>query len=290
MFPPKPHDTIKKPERLREKRRMTICIGLLASDGVVIAADREEGDGYLKNDRGKIRLSCRLRGPNGSIAITGAGDGPSLDEVSKLMGDVFCSQDERTSDDTIAALHNEHCRYYRKKVIPFAPSPSDRPDYALIIGCMDGQTLGKKLFYTSKLAFNETNDYEAVGIGASVANTWLWRLYDRVPIVSAVKLAAYIIYQVKNSVGGCGLGTDIIPLRSNRILESVPREVVRKWEDTFRFFPSLERNIFHYCIGVDIKEDLLFRTKLGKQAIDAGIENIRNALTPPAVEKSKGQP
>ena len=68
---------------------MTIAIGILASDGVIIAADREEGDGYLKTDRGKISQVFRGLFPAGSIAVTGAGDAAALDEVSNLITDAF---------------------------------------------------------------------------------------------------------------------------------------------------------------------------------------------------------
>jgi 20S proteasome alpha/beta subunit len=49
--------------------------------------------------------------------------------------------------------------------------------------------LGKSLFATSKLSFNESSDYEAVGVGATVANNWLERLYDYMPVSCAIRLA-----------------------------------------------------------------------------------------------------
>ena len=63
---------------------MTIAVGILASDGVVIAADREEGDGYLKTDTGKVSQTFKGTAPIGSIAITGAGTGPYLDEAASI--------------------------------------------------------------------------------------------------------------------------------------------------------------------------------------------------------------
>jgi hypothetical protein len=37
------------------EERVTIAIGLLASDGILIATDREESDLYQKIDQGKVR-------------------------------------------------------------------------------------------------------------------------------------------------------------------------------------------------------------------------------------------
>ena len=75
---------------------MTICIGILASDGIVIAADREEGDGYVKTDQGKISTATRLIFPVGSIAVTGSGWGSYLDEVAERLRDKFCDIAEST--------------------------------------------------------------------------------------------------------------------------------------------------------------------------------------------------
>ena len=64
ISPPKPlprHTPRPKPQRLPERKRMTICIGIVASDGVVIAADREESSGDFKNDTGKILHTFRGR-------------------------------------------------------------------------------------------------------------------------------------------------------------------------------------------------------------------------------------
>lgn len=280
------HPSVK---RLPARKGMTIVIGMVAQDGIVVAADREEGNEYLKNDMGKIRATLRGREPHGWIGIGGAGDGPSCDEISILLSDCFCAEKERTSTEAKEALIAEHRSYYEKIVLPFASATQiSCPDYALIIGCLMGQT-GKCLFATSKLAVNPVDDYEAVGVGATVARTWLGRLYDRMPVIAAVKLAAYVIYQVKNSVSGCGLGTDIIILHPQQLIGRINPEAIRHWEESFRYFPSLERHIFGYCVGLEPSPKFL-RTKPDRQSIDAGIENLRSALMQSDVEKSTQEP
>jgi 20S proteasome alpha/beta subunit len=271
---------------------MTICIGILASDGVVIAADREEGDGYLKNDRGKIYQAFRGSIPTGSIAVTGAGDGPSLDGICNLMANAFSDErDDPGFDAAEKALVETHRKYYHETIMPFSLQPQlERPDYSLIVGCVGGG-LGKKLFSTSRLGFNSSGDYEAVGVGASVANTWLGKLYDYLPLRHAVKVAAYVIYQVKTSVGGCGLGTDIAIVKPDRpIPETVAPATIRKWEDAFRYLQTLERNVFHYCLGVDeTQEQHLMRSATGKEPINSQLEDIRKMFMPLVAQKSTGQ-
>jgi 20S proteasome alpha/beta subunit len=277
---------------------MTIAMGIRASDGIVIAADREEGDGYLTNERGKILQTFRGRNPVGWIGIAGAGDGPAIDEVTKLLTDAFCADAERSADELKAALCNEHRAYYKKTILPFARhSQLERPDYSLLIGCLEGGG-GKSLFFTSRLSFNESNDYEAISVGATVANNWLGRLYDYMPVSRAIRLAAYVVYQVKNSVSGCGLGTDIIGLKRDEVLARVNPDLIRRWEAAFRYYPSLERNIFSYCIGVKPESSLL-RTKPDLESIKLSIEKIRQSLmlsedegesTPLVSQKSQLEP
>jgi 20S proteasome alpha/beta subunit len=260
-----------------DKETMTIAIGIRASDGIIIAADREEGDGYLTNDRGKILQTFRGIDPIGWISIAGAGDGPAIDEVAKLLTNRFCADTERTAELVKAALRNEHRAYYKTTILPFARMPQlERPDYALIIGCLEGG-VGKSLFFTSRLSFNESNDYEAVGVGATVANNWLGRLYEYMPVSCAIRLAAYVIYQVKNSVRDCGLGTDIIVLKRGKLLDRVNPDLIRKWEAAFRYYPSLERNVFSHCIGVGPMPSLL-RTKPDMKSVKLGINKMRKAL------------
>ena len=109
------------------------------------------------------------------------------------------------------------------------------------------------------------------------------------PSASAVRLAAYVVYKVKNFVSGCGLGTDVVVLRPNKLFARVPSEVIRKWEDAFRYYPSLERNVFGYCVGVEPNE-FLQRTRPDLESVNKGIENIRKALIPSDAEKSEWGP
>jgi len=268
---------------------MTIVIGMIAQDGIVIAADREEGNETQKNDRGKINGAFRARVPVGWIGVGGAGSGPEIDEVTGLLTSCFCADGERTSTEARTALIAEHRAYYEKTVLPFSSATQiSCPDYALIIGCVMAQT-GKCLLVTSRLSAGPVDDYEAIGAGASVANNWLGRLYDLMPASAAIVLAAYVIYQIKNSVPGCGLGTDILMLNGKDLLGRVNPALIRRWEGAFRYYPSLERNIFGYCVGFDSSRFNL-RTKADKASIDKGLENLRRILTQSDAEKSEPEP
>jgi hypothetical protein len=132
--PPKPKQVAPKIQRLPARKRMTIAIGILASDGIVLAADREEGDGYLKEDQGKITWKMKMEQPIGACAITGAGDGPYLDEVGSQLSDIFTDDTEGSENSVIPKLRNAHRAYYRQTVVPCSQF-QQAPDYSLLIAC-----------------------------------------------------------------------------------------------------------------------------------------------------------
>jgi 20S proteasome alpha/beta subunit len=254
---------------------MTIAIGMRCRDGVIIAADREEGDGYTKNDVGKICATFRGIQPIGQIAIAGAGNGSYIDEVSKVLTDEFCEE-----GSGLKHLVGKHRSYYTETVLPMAVQGTNAPDYQLIIGCVGGN-VSNGIYSTSGLAVRESKDYEAIGVGGMVANELLGRLWDIVPVAYGAKLAAYVIFHVKNSVPGCGHGTDIMILGRKAMPERVLPAGVRKWEEIFRTtYRTLDRNLFYHSVGLDSEEQFLMRTKIGKEAIDRTLEEIRRQIAP----------
>src|SRR5208283_5317188 len=69
-------------------RAMTIALGVLAKDGVVLAADTELTWGYLKTSGEKIWTT---EAETGALAIAGAGPGGYLEAVSQQLIDDFQS-------------------------------------------------------------------------------------------------------------------------------------------------------------------------------------------------------
>src|SRR5437667_12469328 len=90
---PKPRPQVR---RLPGRKRMTIAIGLLATDGVVIAADTQESAGYpgdMKSSGTKILGALRSDASNppvtGAFAVSGAGTVGNLDAVNQKLAESF---------------------------------------------------------------------------------------------------------------------------------------------------------------------------------------------------------
>ena len=203
-----------------------------------------------------MTVARSLRTAKGSLIVTGAGSGTYLDALAQQILSWFSNDDNSQEASDIADfLATTNRSFYTDTVIPFSGYPDhERPDYSLLIGC-DVVGSEPSLFETDRLAFKVVDDYAAVGLGASTAKTLLSKFYiQRLPISIAISLAAFVMYEVKASVEGCGLGTDVF-YTAGHVLQSVGDEEVLRMENAFRLFHLSERENLHYCIANDAALD-----------------------------------
>jgi hypothetical protein len=230
---------------------MTIALGLLAKDGLVIAADTQETySGLFKMDQGKI-LGTRL-GPAdaalGFVTVTGAGSASHLDSINQEL----CSQVseltnpsidkiERTVKKTIRDFHVEH-------ITPFGAWPEfDRPGCSLVVGAVVGKQC--RLWISDKSAVKQAL-YGAVGIGAPHANLMLGRLWRAdMSLQVATRLAAYVVFWVKQNVDGCGRDTQIV-LHEDSLAWICEVKRTELMEEQFRRYMELEERATRYMLGM----------------------------------------
>jgi hypothetical protein len=235
---------------------MTIAIGMIASDGIVIAADRQETFGNWKTNQGKISAAWKNIPPVlRSLLITGAGNGAYLDCVAQKLLECFSDNMQEKNGPLREALNEVHKKFYTECVLPLFQCGDHDPDYSLLIGC-NTATDSRVLWTTEKLAFNTIQDYTAIGVGSATAKALLDKLYVRLPVVMAINLISYIMYEVKQTVEGCGLGTDIICSFGPAHLYWYPFDKdIRRMEEAFIALRKVERHNFHYCIASDLSQD-----------------------------------
>ncbi len=230
---------------------MTIALGLIADTGIVLAADQQETEGEQKKNEHKVASSWVIDG--GAFLVSGAGNGPYIDSVSKQLESCFVAlvnppdpvPEEYELRQKFAEVHRA---FYSETVLPFSGyQPYERPDYELLFGC----SMKNRHFLgvSHKLIVDRVDGYRAVGIGASTAESLLKKFYARrLPLKVAISLAAFVVYQVKNSVEGCGFGTDLHFSRDDVPQHVAPQEI-RKMEDAFANFRLIERDNLYQCIG-----------------------------------------
>ncbi len=248
---------------------MTIALGLLTTDGVVIGADTEETAGANKLAVSKLRSATRdawindgQRMPGCVCTVSGAGDGEYIDAVSDALLEAFINavaDPDLTTDALEAVLTTVYRDFYKETVIPFAAYPEDqRPSVSLVIGA---QFNGKSAIWTTDrlavLRVHELIGFGAVGFGNPTARSLLGRLYRHADHTAAILLAIYVLMETKTWVPYCGKDSQIICMRGGRLWPVLPEDIKRVEELFYgeNSLEAIEQRMLHHCFGTSGYDD-----------------------------------
>jgi 20S proteasome alpha/beta subunit len=239
---------------------MTIAIGVMAEDGIVVAADTQESTGVLlKGDKQKMvsfgtGMSTDAKSVrSGACVIAGAGDSGHTRSLIDQLGFVFMTE----RDLPVMALPNNKTKslmrefrsclqsFYKEHIIPLAAFPRrERPDVETLIAFY--RNYQPHLYYTEKTAIIFRGRYKAIGLGSTFAELLLDQFcWQRMSIAEAQVLAAYVIFMTKESVEDCGKYTGMLTLTGEKFFvggEDVkgdgviytPWQTITEWEHLFR--------------------------------------------------------
>jgi hypothetical protein len=269
---------------------MTICIGILASDGVVVAADTEEISGYLKSSQPKIitvgsgiqlgkTSGSSLTG--GACIIAGAGDAGYIDSLKMELADVFLDNKKLVHKPLQKAVEKCVRDFHVNHVIPFGAFPrSDRPEVEMLIGIQRGPN--SMLLATEKSTVRKVMPYEAIGMGSVFAKILLQKFWKLSSVKITQILAAYIVFMAKESVESCGKFTTITTLHGWNMVDSPGGS---------KLFPPT-RAISHMNWQEIDDLETIFRSQLlraEQEALWGIITQAAIPVRPLAHRKSKGQ-
>jgi hypothetical protein len=263
---------------------VTIALGILTGGGTVIAADRQQTEGAAKSNRGKV--SGMWRAGRGAMVISGAGDGPHLDAIAREFRDWFGASDSPLKLEDIDAEIRRHEEFYHRYVLPFsAYSEYERPEYELLIAASPINVRGG-LWTSSKLVVNIEDMYAAVGVGATTANALLDKYYvPAMPIEIAVSLAAYVVYQVKQTVDGVGFETDMFAVVNNVPFVIGPDEI-SGMETHFRSYEKTERlNLYYYLGGDPSMPEAMFGKSGDRESREKATRQFFEAINAKRIEE-----
>jgi 20S proteasome alpha/beta subunit len=212
---------------------MTICLGILTSDGVVIAADTEESYGVMKVHQPKIMTFDNAAG---ACAIAGAGDADYIDALSIQLGEVFVRQPRASDQAVLSNVRKQLWTFYRDHVIPFASYPEgDRPSMTLLMGLRRRGV--PALFVTGRSTLRPCKRFQAIGAGESLAKTLFLRLAGgRLDVRAAQILAVYILFAVKDSIDGCGKHSQVFTLHAESAPSALTQLTVQEINDLENLF------------------------------------------------------
>lgn len=198
--------------RLLEGQAVTIAAGYLFNGGIILCADTQETVGVSKTQTPKLVLEPRgLEGTDSSddlmIVMAGAGDGPLIDKlIERAWGDASVATSFKEACSLVQLSIEETYRHYLGLF-----HPGQMPYSDVVYGV---KMLGEsKLFRATGPIVNERTEHSSVGTGYYLADFIASRMYKKQlsgPQVAI--LAAYILFQCKEHVDGCGGDSHIAAL------------------------------------------------------------------------------
>jgi 20S proteasome alpha/beta subunit len=201
---------------------MTIIVGFKCQGGIVVCADTQETLGPAKRNFPKLEFT---HGPTWSaeqnkminddlaIAMCGAGDGPFVDKVASRAWDALRGvADIYEASDAVESMIKETYREFGQ-IYQAGSFPQAELIYGITIGDQS------RLFQASGPLVNEKN-YASSGIGYYLADFLAGRMgangeHGWLTTRQCVVIAAYILFQAREHVEGCGGNSHIAVLRES---------------------------------------------------------------------------
>jgi 20S proteasome alpha/beta subunit len=249
---------------------MTIAIGILVSDGIVLAADTEQTWGYLKTSRKKLRSIVE----DGGMLIAGSGSSHHIESLSQRLERIFATNKKLDIDGLEAKFQEEMSLFFQNHILPFG-GQVESPD--LIIGI---ERRSKRCLWASQNGTLRRCDfYTAVGLGAEYAEHQMDALLGvwhekRSPIGTtlAVRIAAFSVWATKEAVQNCGKHTHIASL-SGATYTPYSRGTLSTLEARFESQKDLQAMGLQYMMGFPVTDEaaalnsLLHRFQIRRQDV-----------------------
>ena len=242
--PPRPHPFPPPPRRLPQGKRMTIALGILASDGVVIAADTELswGEGYRKSEGAKIAVV-----EEAGLAIAGAGDYGLIEALSHELQQTILARRTVGLGGIRQAIKANITRFYRDHVLPWKDPAFD---LSLLIGL---ERMGRRALWVTHRTTMRPCVCAAIGAGSAEADTMFVDLFSlkKRPLLdldTARLIAGYITHIAKDRVPGCGKNTDVVLIAGGKA-EQLSRGTVGLLEQDIAEFLELQNRLAQFALG-----------------------------------------
>jgi 20S proteasome alpha/beta subunit len=190
---------------------MTVVVGVRFDENVILAADREENDTYLRYSIQKIK---RFKFPNSLLAgIAGDGDAHFIEYSTDKLKSYIASHPKLTIPKVGQTIEKILKSVFEEHIFASNLQASERRDFGLVAAFNHN---GKSIvFKTQQAAPVEILDFTTSGYGSSYAEILLQRLWGTLTLHSAVLLCLHVVQQTKKHVCTVGGGTDIVILKSD---------------------------------------------------------------------------
>jgi len=223
---------------------MTIALGIMAREGMVIAADSEVSADMTRISGLKIFPFDDSSG--GRIIVTGSGNTHYLQSAAYSIGEIFMDHPNDSLLDLEPTMQAFLETFYEDHITPFSALP-DPPDIALIIGA--NRRSESKGWVSQNNILNQWRvAHAAVGIGEIHARAVLGTLTHACDFESAKIMAAYVVWLVKQRIAYCGKDTHV-QCFGNTGPSGLTLGQVHALENIFSDMKYLESSLWAYVFG-----------------------------------------
>jgi hypothetical protein len=200
-----------KPKRLLRGKAVTIAAGFVCTEGLVLFADTEEQEGYIKTSVEKIR-DLSVNGLN--IAIANAGNGPLADAlVDQIFDKLQTVKSNRSS--VLQMLRSCIIEFHRDEVSLY-PSGDDTRRVGLIIGLQIGSE-SPILLHADSSALRKVTEFAVIGYGAEIKFLAQQLYRENMPLRHGILIANHLCKTAKDYVQGCGGDSRIATISEGKI-------------------------------------------------------------------------
>jgi 20S proteasome alpha/beta subunit len=217
-----------RPKPQPERKRVTVIIGIICDDAVVMASDTQTTIGTLKRSNTNKLQPVRFK--NGHALIGEAGhahlSGNAVQHM-QLLGPLAEIVDEQTVQKTAEDAMQRTRETLRRQ--NFMCSGDDlnamlrgpgQDCHWLVSHFYKGQPQMFKLHLSTATSFPVKGRFACVGTGSELSSYLLERLlWPTITPVEAATIAAYVIEQTKNHIEGCGGKTNIAVITEEDVLQ-----------------------------------------------------------------------
>ena len=213
---------------------MTIALGILATDGVVLAADTEISTNEdLKGIDTKI-VGVAQQEYGNVVGVAGAGSlgyfqslrvKVALVALQNMCKEPFCDSNvEQGIEEFMLNFHAKH-------VVPYAGKKNAPSVDVLVAALMPGRGM---LFASERASIRQSVQFDAIGIGGLYATSILTSCYCPMSVESAALMACYVLQRVKTTITWCGQETQLMLLREGVFKPlPLPRALIQDLEHKF---------------------------------------------------------
>jgi hypothetical protein len=229
---------------------LTIAAGFVCQDGVVLCADTEITTWQSKSHESKIDF---VEFSGGKAAFTYAGHVRFANcAIQKCKGRLVTGGAANMLEDIESILDQE----YRRNVLSHPDQATNGSlHYEVLIGLVSEHDRAR-LYVSSQTAIQEVTSWVPIGIGCDLAR----HLIQHGPynVAGAVKVAAYALSEIKDSVPGCG-GMSIYMILQNDgrhgVVTSIHDGPCKELQDFARAYDFVTRELLMQLANEDATDE-----------------------------------